>query len=150
MVIFLHKVVKLPDFIDDYILDNIRYNVNFFEIEYKFKFQHAPVAIGLPISFYSYSRDKLLNRGYFEICPRAYFTAFRGSNWIEMNFVPKIHIIAMGTILLYPGFNVGLGLSNNLDQWAIRPEIGWDGFFSYGIALSMNPGTLFKPVRKKE
>jgi hypothetical protein len=52
--------------------------------------------------------------------------------------------------LLYPGFNVGLGLSNNLDQWAIRPEIGWDGFFSYGIALSMNPGTLFKPVRKKE
>lgn len=42
--------------------------------------------------------------------------------------------------------NFGLGLSTNLDKWAIRPEVGYlfnpgnDGYyFQYGVGLSFNP-----------
>ena len=29
-----------------------------------------------------------------------------------------------------------LGLSSNLDKWAFRPEIGYDGFFSFGFGIN--------------
>lgn len=41
-----------------------------------------------------------------------------------------------------PGIAFGMGISSNLDRWAIRPEIGWDGYASYGVALTIN---VFSP-----
>jgi hypothetical protein len=33
------------------------------------------------------------------------------------------------------------GLSSNLDKWAFRPEIGYDGCFSFGLGLDYHLNT---------
>ena len=37
-----------------------------------------------------------------------------------------------------PGLSLGIGLSNNLDQWAIRPEVGFDGNLNFGVGVNYN------------
>ncbi len=142
----LEDVVKIPDFLDDYFKDRINYDLNYFEIENKLKLRHANVSFGLPLSYYSYPE---IHNGYFEFDPRIYLTLFRGTNIVELNLVPKCHFVFVQNFYAMPGISVGLGLSNNLDRWAIRPEIGWDGYFSYGIGLSVSVGNLMNSSSEK-
>jgi len=41
---------------------------------------------------------------------------------------------------ILPGFSFNIGLSEDLDKWAIRPEIGYDGYFNFGIGANVNFG----------
>lgn len=37
---------------------------------------------------------------------------------------------------LLPAVSLGLGLSKDLRKWAIRPEIGYDQFFAFGVGFN--------------
>jgi hypothetical protein len=74
--------------------------------------------------------------------PRCFFT-FRRSDSFELNVIPKVRIFIADGVSFMHGISVGLGISNNLDRWAVRPEIGYDSYFSIGVGLSVN----IQPVR---
>ena len=76
--------------------------------------------------------------------PRVYFTLFSSSGTFELNLVPKVHLLLLEGIGVTPGINVGLGFSSNLNKWAIRPEMGYDGYFSFGIGVSVYPAFISK------
>lgn len=45
---------------------------------------------------------------------------------------------------VYSGFNIGAGFSNNLAQWALRPELGYNytffdqqGVWNFGVCLQV-------------
>jgi hypothetical protein len=38
--------------------------------------------------------------------------------------------------------SLGLGLSTDLDKWVVRPEVGYDGYFSIGIGAGIYPSRL--------
>jgi len=115
-------------------------NVNCFEIENKFKFKHANVAIGIPLGYYNYNILREGSAGYFIVDPRVYLTLFSSTNIFELSFIPKVHIIIFDDLNFYPApaFSIGLGLSSNLKKWVLRPEFGFDGIFSYGVGLNIN------------
>lgn len=118
-------------------------NLNIIEVENKFKFKHANIAAGLPVSYYFLDKAGGLRFGFIMFDPRIYFTLFSSTNIFELNIIPKAHISINSGFFFWPAFSTGLGLSSNLKKWALRPEIGWDGYLSYGIALNINLGRLF-------
>jgi len=121
--------------------------VNFYEIESKFKFPNANIAIGIPIGYYGIQYSDAPTIGMLSIDPRAYFTFTNQKNKFEFSVIPKFHIIYDGYYLEYmPGISMGAAFSKDLDKWAIRPEIGYDGNFSMGICLNIN---LSKVLKKK-
>ncbi|MBN1926278.1 MAG: hypothetical protein JW798_10610 [Prolixibacteraceae bacterium] len=124
-------------------LSEMKY-LNYFEIENKFKFKNANVAIGIPLQYYSFTKVNGINSGYFCVDPRAYFTFINTSNSVELNVVPKVHLIFLEEIIIRPAISIGLGLSDDLDKWAIRPEIGFNGCFSFGVGLNVNIFQLLK------
>ena len=69
--------------------------------------------------------------------PRFFFTLRKGDNF-EFNVIPKARIFISEGASFMPGISVGFGISKNLDRWAIRPEIGYDSYFSLGIGLSVH------------
>lgn len=109
--------------------------VDYFEVENKFALG-SRTAVGLPLAYYSW--------GSFSFDPRYYVTFVNRSRTIDCTFVPKIHLFVYDWkyISVMPGIAFGMGISSNLDRWAIRPEIGWDGYASYGVALTIN---VFSP-----
>lgn len=109
--------------------------VDYFELENKITLGKS-AAIGLPLAYYSW--------GSFSFDPRYYVTFVNRSKTIDCTFVPKIHILIYEWkyTSITPGIAFGMGISSDLDRWAIRPEIGWDGYTSYGVALTIN---LFTP-----
>ena len=119
--------------------------LNYFELENKFKFNNANIAIGIPIGFYSIRDTEAEFPGIIAIDPRAYFTFFDGSNYFELNVIPKCHVFYDGDYFGFmPGISVGLAFSRDLKKWAIRPELGYDGFFSFGVCLNMNLTNILK------
>jgi hypothetical protein len=122
------------DFLDLHDLNSM----SVIEVENKFKFKYANVSFGLPLSFYFFNRSTAANIGVMVLDPRFYLTMFSSTNIFELTVVPKAHIFVGQGFAVMPGFSVGMGISNNLKQWAIRPEIGFDGYVSFGVGLTVS------------
>ena len=106
--------------------------VNYFGLSSKINLKKDKLALGVPVGVYFADGEYL---GII-LDPMLYVT-FRNSDKFEFNVIPKAHI---GTqdISILPGISMGLGLSKNLDKWAIRPEIGYDGCLYFGMGMNVN------------
>ena len=116
-------------------------SVSYIEVENKFKFKRwdKDIAIGIPVGYYFIKYDNLSSDGILAIDPRIYFTTpLNASNTFELNIIPKAHMFLSEGIGVNPGISVGFGFSNDLSKWAIRPEFGYDGYFSFGVGLNVN------------
>ncbi len=129
----LYDLSELSDYI----------SVNYVEIENKFKFKHANVAIGAPIGYYSFWVNNKVKNSFFTLDPRVYFTFFSSTNKFELNLIPKAHIWLVDGLIFNPGISLGFGFSSDLKKWAIRPEFGFDGYASFGISLNLNLSQVF-------
>lgn len=110
--------------------------LNYIEIEEKIQLVHNKVAIGVPIGYY-FNENGSFN-GLTSINPRAYFTFFGSTNKFELSLIPKINFLLSKDITItQPAISIGLGLSNNLNKWALRPEVGYDITLSYGLGLNI-------------
>jgi len=105
--------------------------VHFLELSNKFSLVEDNIAIAVPFSLYLFDDEG----GFLMFDPRLFFT-IGNSNTFEFNIIPKAHIIFGGGFGFMPGLNLGIGLSSDLRKWAIRPEVGFDGYFTFGIGLS--------------
>ena len=56
-----------------------------------------------------------------------------------------MHVFIGDGVGILPAINLGLGLSSNLDKWAIRPEIGYDRYFTFGVGVNYN----IKPKKRE-
>jgi len=104
--------------------------INFLELSNKIRLYEDKLALAFPVSFYFLEED-----GFFSFDPRLYWT-IRENNKFEATFTPKLHVFFGESAGVAPGLTLGIGLSDNLDKWAIRPEIGYDGFFSIGLGFN--------------
>jgi len=126
---------------------NNLFSLSYFEINNKLQLAKENLAISLPLGAYFYNRS-VLKGGLGLIMafdPRLYITFFRSSKVFDLTIVPKAHILfGSGFGGLTPGLSVGMGFSSDLDKWAIRPEIGYDAFLSFGIGANINFNTTKK------
>lgn len=103
---------------------------HYLEIDQKIRLSNN-LAVSVPVGVY------LGGWPVFSIDPRMYCT-FSRSDQFELNLVPKCHLLlyAGGFPGIMPALSMGLGFSKDLKRWAIRPEIGYDRFLSFGIGFS--------------
>jgi hypothetical protein len=120
------------------------FSMSYFEINNKFQLAKNNLAISLPLGVYKYNKSSLgAGFGLFSFDPRLYITLFRPTNVFDLTIIPKAHILfGSGGGGVFPGLSVGMGFSSNLDRWAIRPEIGFDGFISFGVGANINLNTI--------
>ncbi len=104
--------------------------LNYFELSNKFSLKKDKFALSIPLSIYLYEGESL-----FSLDPRFFFT-FRNNDTFEFNLIPKAHVLIGDGIGFMPGINFGVGLSSNLNEWAIRPEFGFDGYFTFGVGVN--------------
>lgn len=112
-------------------------NTTFLEVDNKIRLADF-AAISLPIGVYIIGNEPM-----FQIDPRAYFTMEASEN-VNFTFIPKCHVFfaSGGSAGFIPGFSIGAGFSSNINQWAIRPELGVDLMsVSGGISLTFNFGS---------
>jgi hypothetical protein len=125
-------------------------SMSYFELNNKLRLYKHNLSVGLPLGFYVYNKSLLSNGeiGLGWICfdPKFYISFFRKSKYFELTVIPKAHIM-FGNFGFYGqlGISAGMGFSSNLDRWAIRPEIGYDKFLSFGVGVNYN-FNLIKPA----
>lgn len=122
--------------------------MNYFEINNRIRIKENFIAIGLPAGVYLVNdvtglEEDFTSWGYLFFDPRIYFTFFAKTDVFELTIVPKVHIITgfLGAQVI-PGISLGIGLSSDLDKWAIRPEIGYDQYLSFGVGVNFNINTI--------
>ncbi len=112
------------------------FDTNYIEFTNKYSIWKDRVAFSIPVGIYA---NEFLTM--YQLDPRLFFTFGQGAHF-EFNIIPKLHIFfGDGATGLTPGINVGLGLSSDLSKWAIRPEIGYDSYTTFGLGLNfyLNP-----------
>lgn len=92
--------------------------VNYAEMAAKFQLAERWAAASLPVGLYFASEETEV-----VISPKFLFT-YPANDQFEATFAAKADIFPEDEADLYLGFNLGLGISSNLDKWAIRPEVG--------------------------
>lgn len=105
--------------------------MNYIEVGNKIRIKDDKLAFGIPLSLYIMEGESI-----FSIDPRLYWT-FRKNNKFEATLTPKVHLFIADGVAGTIGLTLGLGLSNNLDKWAFRPELGYDGYFSFGFGVTI-------------
>ncbi len=123
--------------------------MDFFEFNNRIRLKEDVLALSIPLGFYLYSSfdtESPSGFGYMSIDPRFYLTLFGSSDIFELTIIPKVHLLVagFGGIAVFPGIALGIGLSSDLDKWAIRPEIGYDRFLSFGVGANINFNTVKK------
>jgi hypothetical protein len=123
--------------------------MDFFEFNNRIRLKEDVLALSIPLGFYLYTSFDTENPsgfGYMSIDPRLYITLFGSSDIFELTIIPKIHLLVggWGGMAAFPGIALGIGLSSDLDKWAIRPEIGYDSFLSFGVGVNFNFNTVKK------
>ena len=106
------------------------FSINYIELSNKFQVKQDKMSLSIPLGIYLFGGEPLIL-----LDPRFFFT-LRGNEKFELNLIPKIHIFIGDGINFRPGINLGLGFSSNLNEWAIRPEIGFDGYFTIGVGVN--------------
>jgi len=112
--------------------------MNYIEVGNKIRIKDDKLAFGIPVSLYFMDEET-----FFSIDPRLYWT-YRKSNKFETTLTPKVHLFFVDGVAGTVGLTFGLGLSNDLDKWAFRPEIGYDGYFSFGFGMTFY---MKKPIK---
>lgn len=129
----LRAELLYSNFADELINDdsfNPYFTSLFFQVENKIGLNDH-VAISLPVGAYV-----IQGGGAFaQLDPGAYFTFFN-SDHFELTVVPKCHIWIGGGAALQPAISMNAGFSSDLNQWAIRPAVGYDGYLSFGAGFS--------------
>jgi hypothetical protein len=122
--------------------------MNYLEINNRIQIKEDFIAIGIPAGLYLVNEingleEDFTSWGYAFIDPRIYFTFFAKTDVFELSIVPKAHIIFgfLGAQVI-PGISLGIGLSSDLNKWAIRPEIGYDKYLSFGVGVNFNINTI--------
>ena len=121
-------------------------SMSYFEIDNKLMLINNTLSISLPLGAYFYNTKavdiKNGGMGWLSFDPRVYLSFFRKTDIFELTIIPKLHVL-FGTFGGYvtPGISLGIGLSSDLDRWAIRPEIGYDKYLSFGVGASVNFNT---------
>ena len=107
-------------------------DVNYFEIDPKISLKADRIAFSPAVGLY------IQDGGVAPVLsPKFYFT-IPASDHFEVTFAPKADIYGLGGFAI--GVTCGLGISSDLDKWAVRPEIGYmtGGFLNLGIGLTYN------------
>lgn len=121
------------------------FDINYLELESKISLKSPGRAFGLPVAYYSTGAFYSANA--FSIDPRFYFTFQNAKKTAELSVIPKMHIFFGSTTSVMPGVSIGAGFSSNLQRWAFRPEIGWDGYLAFGAAFTCR---VWAPERKED
>lgn len=127
------RIPLIPFLTDDYAVAQFDY----FELAAKFPLIEEVLAF--KTSYGRYYVDK-------EMVAQAMYGAFLFSSDLSNNC--ELYFAMHGTgiyerngLQLLPGANLGLGISSDLDRWAIRPEIGCNlRTYTLGIGLSFKIG----------
>lgn len=92
--------------------------VNYLDIAPKFQIIEGKIAATLPLGLYFTGDDSK-----FVISPKFMFT-YPANDKFEVTLATKADIFPEDESNVYLGFNLGLGISSDLNRWAIRPEAG--------------------------
>lgn len=98
--------------------------VNYADLAPKFAFVPGKFAGTIPVGIY-FAEDETQ----WVFSPKLLYT-YPANDMFEATLAAKADIFPDDDGEVYLGFNLGLGLSQNLNRWAIRPELG----------LMINPG----------
>lgn len=117
------------------------FQFNIIELSGKFEVVEDKIAFAIPITtIFSPNGIDL-----YTVSPRFLLTYTNWNNRIELNFIPKAHVfIGTNSVGLRPGVNLGFGFSSDLSKWAVRPEIGYDGYLNFGIGTNIYIGRKIK------
>lgn len=110
-------------------------NLNFIELSNKFCLVKDKMAIAVPLSFYFHEEGLQSD---VTIEPKFLWT-IRKNDKFEFSVIPKVKLmISNDGVLFLPGINVGMGLSTDLNKYAIRPELGIDAGLFFTFAIGCN------------
>lgn len=113
--------------------------LHYVEVGSKIRLMEDNLALYVPLGVYFW-----IGKPFSMLDPRLYYTN-RTSDKFEFTVAAKGHIVFADGVGFAPGFSLGMGISNNLDRWAFRPELGYDGFMSFGFGLELRlPGNTKK------
>jgi hypothetical protein len=111
----------------------------YLELEQKINLINNRIALGLPIAtYFSKGEIRIL-----KFDPRLYLTLINIKDKFEFTLIPKAHMFFMNGKKISPAISAGFSFSPNLNKWAIRPEIGYDKFWSFGIGLNCNINQMY-------
>lgn len=123
--------------------NNIDWYRHFLSISPKYTIVDEWLAVKLPINYYFWSPEEI-REDVFALNPTLFFT-FPINHQFETGIAVNYQHFFEKETSDYYGFCWGFGFSTDLDQWAIRPEIGYqfavDGtepILSVGLGLSYN------------
>lgn len=132
-----------------------QFKVNYMSIIPKFNLEAKKLSLMIPFSRYRF-KDQDFDGNTYSIAPQVIKTFTSKSNQADFSVTIKGDYIintgedAENDFLL--GMNLGAGLSENLDKWAFRPEIGYlfkpgesIGFWNFGFGVQF----MIKPRSKK-
>ena len=128
---------------DEDFRDEIK-GVNFLSLEPKFTIAPDVFALKVPVNVYFYSMEGE-SSSEFSLSPTLLGT-IPVSDQFEVGVAASYQIFLEDDTDNFLGFSLGFGLSQDLNQWAIRPEIGYQfmpdnpdgGFLNFGIGLNFN------------
>lgn len=103
--------------------------VHYLEFGGKVRLVEDYLALRIPFGIYFMEGESISM-----LDPGLYYNYRPGDNF-EFTVSTKAHIMIADGVGFTPGFSMGLGISNNLNRWAFRPEIGYDGYLSFGFGL---------------
>ncbi len=111
--------------------------VNYVDLAPKVQIMKNWIAGTLPIGLYFAEGDTR-----YVISPRMLFT-FPANNNFDATLAAKADIFPQDESNVYLGFQLGVGISSNLQRWALRPELGLmidpgesGQLWSWGIGLT--------------
>ncbi|MEZ5014890.1 MAG: hypothetical protein R2794_11420 [Chitinophagales bacterium] len=132
-----YEVIDFPDNTTDF--------YHYAEIKTKFSILPNTLALCLPLGVYAAEEQKPV----YVLSPQAMFT-YPFNARCEITFSAKADLFLEKDDDIPIGLQAGLGLSSNLEKWALRPEIGYmihpgvaERAFTYGVGLQYN-FTLFQ------
>jgi hypothetical protein len=133
--------------------DTSRIHTDYFSIIPKFSIHENRLAILAPISRYQTRHrfeGKILDEVSYSFAPQLIRTYTNPKNNFDFSIAGKADFLFHNRSddEFFLGFNMGAGVSTNLDRWAIRPEVGYliqpfqgNYAWSYGIGLQFSfPG----------
>ena len=118
-------------------------NANYLSLAFKYSLLENIIAGSLPLGAYVYDGGESASAdATFFISPKLLFT-YPVSDMFEASFASKIDFYFEEDYDPMLGFNLGFGLSEDLNKWAIRPETGYifepgesSGYWSFGVGFN--------------
>jgi hypothetical protein len=128
-------------------------NTDYVSIVPKFNIRENRLSLLAPISRYQTRHrfeGKTLDEVSYSFAPQVIRTFTNPKNNFDFSVSTKVEFLFhnMAADEFFLGFNMGAGVSTNLDRWAIRPEVGYqlrpfqgNYAWSYGVGLQLTfPG----------